>query len=335
MVDSTAPSDVRALLLIVDDDPAAVHQLHDVARGLGDVRFCLNGEDALRMIRDARPDLVLLDMELPGISGEDTCRAIRRHLEPAELPVIFVTAHADPEREARALEIGGNDFILKPFNPPVARARIETHLALKRRTDQLLRMTHTDPLTGLANRRLFDLTLEREWRRAVRNALPLAVLMVDVDHFKAYNDAFGHPQGDACLRQVGHTIREMVQRAGELAARYGGEEFTVMLPHSEATQALRCADKIHEAIAACHIPHFAVPGHERLTVSIGLSAYDPAAGATSRQLALVLDDLADEASIARRFSPDGLLGVADRALYRAKAHGRNQSQFIALGDFSE
>jgi diguanylate cyclase (GGDEF)-like protein len=319
------------MVLIVDDDPAAIHQLYEVARGLGSVRFCLNGEDALRMIRDARPDLVLLDMELPGISGEDTCRALRRHLEPAELPIIFVTAHGDAKREARALELGANDFILKPFNPPVARARMETHLALKRRTDELLRMTHTDPLTGLANRRLFDLSLEREWRRSVRNDMPLALLMVDVDHFKAFNDAFGHPEGDACLRRVGVALGEVIQRAGDLAARYGGEEFVVLLPHTELALADRCAARVHAAVAACNIPHFVAPGLDRVTVSIGISAFEPAACRSGPQVA------ASDGDTNLRHTPrqpgavpKDLLAAADQALYLAKARGRNQSQILPL-----
>jgi diguanylate cyclase (GGDEF)-like protein len=335
MVEFTLPEDSRPLLLIVDDDPASVHQLYEVARGLGSVRFCLNGEDALRFIRDTRPDLVILDMELPGISGEDTCRALRRHLEPAELPIIFVTARGEPEREARALEIGANDFILKPFNPPVARARMETHLALKRRTDELLRMTHTDPLTGLANRRLFDLSLDREWRRATRNALALSLLMVDVDHFKAYNDAYGHPEGDACLRQVGKALKEVAQRSGDVAARYGGEEFSVLLPHTDLSQALRCAEKIHEAIAACQIPHFFASGNDRLTVSIGISAFQPGSREPASELPARAGESAAPQGPARRPNPQDLLQTADQALYLAKSQGRNRSQVLALGGIRE
>lgn len=318
------------LLLIVDDDPASVHQLYEVARGLGQVRYALNGEDALRMIRDTRPDLVLLDMELPGISGEDTCRALRRHLEPSELPIICMTEFGDAEREARALEIGANDFLVKPFNPPVARARMETHLALKRRTDQLLHLTHTDALTGLANRRLFDLSLERECRRALRNALALCVMMVDVDHFKAYNDSLGHPQGDICLHKVGLAIERVAQRAGDVVARYGGEEFTVLLPHTDLRHGLSCAEKIHAAVSACAVPHPGLETGAQLTVSIGLSAYHPRPGLPAPQASAYAAPLAGVS--ADSCSPLELMTQADRALYRAKAGGRNQTQFQIVGE---
>ena len=330
MVQSLLPEDGRPLLLIVDDDPASVHQLYEVARGLGDVRFCLNGEDALRLVGDARPDLVILDMDLPGISGEDTCRTLRRHLAPAELPIIFVTERGDPVREARALDLGANDFILKPFNPPVARARMETLLVLKRRTDELLRLTHTDALTGLANRRLFDLTLEREWRRAVRNSLTLSLLMVDVDHFKSFNDAYGHPEGDACLRRVGQALKEVAQRAGDVAARYGGEEFAVLLPHTDLAQGLRCAERVHEAIAQCAIPHFGALGHDRLTVSVGVSTIETgdAFSRRTRRAAMHGEGLGGRDGAAA--GALALVEAADQALYLAKAQGRNQSQVMVL-----
>lgn len=322
MADLPAPDADPPLILIVDDDPSAIHQLHAVTRDLGEVRFCLNGEDALRMVRETRPDLVLLDLSLPGISGEDTCRALRRHLEPGELPIIFVTAHGDPEREMRALALGANDFISKPFNPPVARARVETHLALKRRSDALLRLTHTDPLTSLANRRRFDLMLEREWRRALRNALPICLLMIDVDHFKAYNDAHGHLEGDACLRQIGAALREVTQRPGDLAARYGGEEFAILLPHTELAQGLRCAEKVHAALARRAIPQVLPEGPGQVTLSIGLCALE--AGQP--------DSAPAQAASGALPQPGVLVETADQALYLAKQRGRNQTQFLALGD---
>ena len=306
------------LILIVDDDPGSVHQLNGLARGLGRVRFCMSGEEALRMVREERPDMVLLDMELPGISGEETCAALRQHLEPAELPIIIITAHGHPAREARALALGANDFIIKPFNPPVARARMETHLALKRRTDELLRLTQTDELTGLANRRMFDLVLEREWKRAVRNQMPLALLMIDVDHFKAYNDAYGHPQGDACLKQVATAMRSVSQRAGDQAARYGGEEFAMLLPHTTLRDAGVVADRLHQALRGCNIPHMAAGPTGRLTVSIGVSALEMPPRFNHNGA------LTEVPPVLPMASPS-LIGAADLALYQAKASGRNQT----------
>ncbi len=320
-IDAGAP-----VILIVDDDPASVHQLNSLSRGLGRVRFCLSGEDALRMVRTERPDLILLDMELPGISGEETCAALRQHLEPAELPIIFITAHGNPTREARALAIGANDFIIKPFNPPVARARMETHLALKRRTDELLRLTHTDELTGLANRRLFDLALEREWKRSLRNNIPLALLMVDVDQFKAFNDAYGHQQGDACLRQVAQVLQHVAQRASDQPARYGGEEFALLLPHTSLEQAVVVAERLHQTLYDRNIQHRAAGQGGRLTISVGASALEPDGPLLASLMPSLTASRVSECAPLLPLASSSLVTAADLALYQAKAGGRNQTR---------
>ncbi len=311
------------LILIVDDDPASVHQLNGLSRGLGRVRFCMSGEEALRMVREQRPDIVLLDMELPGISGEETCAALRQHLEPAELPIIVITAHGHPAREARALALGASDFIIKPFNPPVARARIETHLALKRRTDELLHLTQTDELTSLANRRMFDRVLDREWKRSLRNHIPLALLMIDVDHFKAYNDAHGHLQGDQSLQRVAIAMREVSKRAGDHVSRYGGEEFAMLLPHTSLHDAAAVAERLHQAIRACDLPHLAASATGRVTISIGASAleFPPRPDADGRP---------QERNTLLPMTSSSLVGAADLALYQAKAFGRNQTALRGL-----
>jgi PleD family two-component response regulator len=217
-------------LLVVDDDVGAVRLLTSVVQEFGEVFFATNGEDAVAMVFDKRPDLVLLDAEMPGMDGFAACEAIKRDPVFADLPILFVTAHSDMDIETTALGLGAVDFITKPISPPIVKARVKTHLALKQRTDELHRLAGVDGLTGIANRRTFDTALDNEWRRACRAKSPMSLLMIDVDHFKRYNDHYGHQAGDDCLRTVAGALAAALHRSGELVARYGGEEFAIILP---------------------------------------------------------------------------------------------------------
>src|SRR5664280_2921064 len=155
-----------------------------------------------------------------------------RKAEPAlaDVPVIFVTSHSEAAFEVAGFEMGAADFIAKPVSAPLVLARVKTQLRVKRMGDELRRIATTDGLTGVANRRRFDESLEREWRRARRSGDPLALLMIDIDHFKLFNDRYGHPAGDACLRSVAQALVGASLRPADLVARYGGEEFVVLLP---------------------------------------------------------------------------------------------------------
>ncbi len=180
-------------------------------------------------------------------------------------------------------------------------------LELEAANQQLEALSATDGLTGLANRRRFDAYWAEEWQRALRTVAPLAVIMIDVDHFKAYNDHYGHQQGDACLRRVGEALRLNVRRAGELVARYGGEEFVVVMPGATVEQALQMAEAVHAAIRDARIAHAASPVAAELTVSLGVAVGTPHA-----------TDL-----------PDRLVQAADAALYEAKRQGRNRTVLAA------
>lgn len=180
-------------------------------------------------------------------------------------------------------------------------------LELEAANQQLEALSATDGLTGLANRRRFDAYWAEEWQRALRTVVPLAVIMIDVDHFKAYNDHYGHQQGDACLRRVGEALRLNVRRAGELVARYGGEEFVVVMPGATVEQALQMAEAVHAAIRDARIAHAASPVAAELTVSLGVAVGTPHA-----------TDL-----------PDRLVQAADAALYEAKRQGRNRTVLAA------
>lgn len=259
-------------LLIADDDVGCVRLLASVVKEFGEIFFAMNGEDAVEMVKGKRPDLVLLDAEMPVMDGFDACRAIKSDPLFSDLPILFVTARSDMDLEAKALGLGAVDFITKPINPPIVRARILTHLVLKQRTDELRRLATIDGLTGIANRRAFDAALDHEWQRACRSKSPISLLMIDIDHFKKYNDFYGHQAGDDCLRAVAAALAATPRLPGELVARYGGEEFAVILPACDPETASRLAEQLRQAVADLHIPHAASETAPELTISVGVAS---------------------------------------------------------------
>lgn len=289
-------------ILVVDDAMENIQILHAALQEEQEVLFALDGERALALARSQRPDLILVDAMMPGMDGYAVCAALRAAPETRDIPVIFVTALKTPEDETRALGAGAADFITKPVNAAVVRARVRTQLTVKRQADALRALTLTDPLTGVANRRAFDERLEAEWRRCARAGLPVALILADVDHFKAYNDHYGHQGGDACLVQVGAALRRAAGRTHDLVTRYGGEEFAILLPQLDALGAEGVARRLQDELACLDIAHAASPTAPRLTVSMGLASLVPrdAQGA------------------------DTLVARADALLYEAKAGGRNQ-----------
>lgn len=308
-------------LLLVDDDPQGLRLLHSILDGLANIVFAKSGEEALVQAEQCSPDLILLDAEMPGLGGYATCTILKSNSETSDIPVVFVTSHSDTDSETHALDLGAVDFIHKPINPRVVLARVKTHLALKQKTDALRRLTNLDALTGIANRRAFDEGLALEWRRSMRIHKPLSLLMLDVDFFKRYNDAYGHPAGDACLRQVAQALAGSAKRAGDLVARYGGEEFAVILPHTSAVDALAFAERLCAQVRELTIQHQDSTVAPVVTLSIGVAClYTPCAGTEMAPTAC--------SACALQYScvgaPSSLLALADQALYLAKQNGRNQ-----------
>ena len=292
----------RPLLLVVDDEPV---NLHLMSHGLQEdfrLRTADSGERALEAATAGeRPELIVLDVMMPGMDGYEVCRRLKTRPETRDIPVIFVTSQSDEAAEMRGLAVGAVDFIAKPVNLRVTRARILTHINLKRNADRLARMSREDALTGIANRRSFDETLTHEWRRSARTSSPLALVMVDVDFFKQYNDRYGHGAGDICLKRIAGVMASAVRRPSDLAARYGGEEFAALLADTPLDGASRIAEIVRTGVDRLAIPHDASPAG-RVTVSCGVGVVVPQA------------DMA----------PTELIGAADRKLYAAKAEGRNR-----------
>jgi diguanylate cyclase (GGDEF)-like protein len=298
----TEPANHQQTVLVIDDDPIVVDILETVFDGDLRILTANNGADGIQKACTENPDLILLDVRMPDIDGYDTCRQLKSMAETADIPLIFLTARIETEDEYKGLELGAIDYIAKPIIPQIVRARIQNHLTMKRQRDQLANMSMIDGLTGIANRRRFDDHMDQELRRAIRNKLPISLLLMDIDDFKAYNDTYGHARGDDCLRAVAQEIRNHLRRPSDLVARYGGEEFAVVLPDTPLEHAIALAEKIRLGIVAMNIPHAKARAASHVTVSIG-------AAVTTADKPL---------------SKSQLIEAADAQLYASKRAGRNR-----------
>jgi diguanylate cyclase (GGDEF)-like protein len=315
-------------ILLVDDDPGTVQLLGHILAGVGNLQFATSGEDALRMARKSAPDLILLDAEMLGMSGFQVLDSLRADPQLADVPVIFVTSHSEAGFEVSALEMGAADFISKPFKSSLVLARVKTHLRLKRMTDELRRIAATDSLTGLANRRQFDDSLEREWLSSLRAGDPIALLLIDIDHFKLYNDRYGHQKGDACLRQVAKALVSASLRPADLVARCGGEEFAILLPQTSRGGAEHVAHRILDAVEALRIRHEASLMADHVTLSIGIACYDESSACWSIPSADYRFGLDPQ----ERGVASNLVLAADKAMYSAKHAGRGRARLLDMAD---
>lgn len=316
-------------ILIVDDCQTTCLHLKGILAqsGYTDTLAVASFKAAVRALADMNKaglavDLILMDVDLPDTDGIAATLTIKAQNEFEDIPIIIVTGHDDEETFDRAFAAGASDFILKPVTKVELRARIRSALQLRRElikgrererelerlARKLRHMSNQDGLTGIANRRCFDDTLVKEWVRNGREDKPLGLLMIDIDHFKHYNDALGHVDGDSCLCIVAEAINAAVHRPGDMVARYGGEEFVVVLPNTDYDGAKAVADNIHENIARTSILHPDSDVSGLVTVSIGVAAGVPTCHNT----------------------PENLIQSADRALYQAKQAGRNRTETIAL-----
>jgi diguanylate cyclase (GGDEF)-like protein len=297
------PNHRRARILIVDDQQMNVELLTDILKDHYDLAIASDGERAIEICERRPPDLVLLDVQMPGMDGYETCRRLKANPATREIPVIFVTARDSMEDQVKGLDAGAVDFITKPVHAPIVRARTRTHILLKQHADRLRELALTDTLTGVANRRSFDERLRSEWRRCQRSRSPIALVMIDVDHFKLYNDTYGHQAGDQCLQQICTAMKSSLRRPGDLLARYGGEEFACLLPETPLGQAMRKAEELGDAVQRLAIPHEKSAAANVVTISLGVAALVPGMDSHARDL----------------------VKLADQMLYQAKHAGRNRT----------
>jgi len=309
-------------ILIVDDDITNLKVAMEPLKAEGiETLTARDGASGISRAELTRPDLILLDVQMPGIDGFETCRRLKANPATREIPIIFMTALNNIEDKLRGFAAGGVDYVPKPFQIEELMARVNTHLllyrlqrdlqaeiherkqaeaALRRANQELQRLAVLDGLTQIANRRRFDQYLAAQWEQAPPQLVSL--LLCDVDYFKRFNDGYGHPAGDRCLQLVAQAISRGVGRAQDLVARYGGEEFAVILPDTDHEGAMQVALAIQREIAALHLAHVHSEVKPYVTLSIGVATIAPGLGAL----------------------PSSLVDAADAALYQAKQEGRNR-----------
>lgn len=295
----------RPRILVVDDAQENVRFAGRIVAPLADVSFALDGDGGLTRARDLRPDLVLLDVELPDMDGYEVIEAMREDPELAETPVIFLTGRYDDADEARGLDLGAADYVTKPFNAAVVLARVRNQLRLidyaRKLTAlnaELERRATTDELTGLPNRRAFFDVARRELSRHQRFGEPCMALMLDIDHFKSVNDTHGHDIGDLVLRAVAERLRDSVRKS-DCPARLGGEEFALLMPNTDVAGGEVVAERMAATVREAPVPTPAGP--LRVTATLGLTAMS-----------------------ARDQSVEEMLKRADEALYDGKRAGRDR-----------
>lgn len=289
-------------ILIVDDEMANLKILANTLSKRYTVQLATNGARAIELSTgNNQPDLILLDIQMPGMDGYDVCKQLKDNPVSSKIPVIFVTALTESESEQKGLSLGAVDYITKPYKMPVVQARVRTHINLKRKTDLLEALSYLDGLTHIANRRHFDIMLGNELNRLQRGHQHLGLIMLDIDYFKPFNDNYGHGKGDECLQLVAKALHNEVERPSDLVARYGGEEFVVILPECDAEGVTQVAEKLRAAVERLNYPHEFSKVTDHVTIS---------AGCLSQK-------------IKRDTTAGEILKRTDNALYEAKKQGRN------------
>ncbi|MBF0423070.1 MAG: PleD family two-component system response regulator [Magnetococcales bacterium] len=296
----------KPVILIVDDETANIEVLAKQLSADYRLLFTTDPAKVCQLAEQKDPDLILLDVVMPGMDGYEVCRNLQGRDSTRDIPVIFVTAMGEERYEAIGFEAGGVDYITKPIKPFLLRARVKTHVELKLQNDMLKQLASQDGLTGIANRRRLDEFLNHEWGRAIRQGNSnLAVIFIDVDYFKKYNDHYGHQAGDECLKQIAAALAAGMERKTDLVARYGGEEFACVLPNTSLQGAIHKAEQIQRSIASLHIPHQLSDVSDVVTLSMGVASLVPR----------------------KENKIETLINAADQMLYAAKRGGRNQVRY--------
>ncbi|MBN1531314.1 MAG: diguanylate cyclase [Spirochaetes bacterium] len=298
-------------ILIADDESTNVLYLGELLKRDYEVFVAKDGKTALELAASVIPDLVLMDVMMPGIDGYQACIELKRNPLTADIPVIFITARSDADDVVRGFDAGGEDYITKPFNPQELHARVRTHLELKQARErleemnrrlasaleQMETMARVDPLTGLANRRYLLDRLQQETARSLRHGTGLSVAMVDIDDFKMINDTHGHVCGDLVLKQTAAIITESMRKE-DMASRWGGEEFLLVFPETPLPGAAVIAEKIRAAVEASEVRYDGMA--LTITITVGVAQYRHEAGI------------------------DENIRRADDAMYRGKRENKNR-----------
>ncbi|MFB9885255.1 diguanylate cyclase domain-containing protein [Balneatrix alpica] len=290
-------------VLIVDDEKSNLKILSDLLRDEVKVVLAKSGEQALAKAALLKPDLILLDIVMPQMDGFTVIRLLQQRAETSAIPVIFISALGDVGSEIKGFELGACDYIHKPFQATIVKARIKLHLQLAKQRRMLEELANIDPLTAVANRRRLNDKLAEEWQRCLVAHLPFSVAMLDIDYFKQYNDHYGHAAGDHALSKVAQTLEKHLQGEHDFVARYGGEEFLLVLPGSDANTARQRLETCLAAVKELQLPHESISAHPWLTLSAGGASCLPGN---------------------RQVNAERLVQLADGSLYEAKQAGRNR-----------
>ena len=327
MLDSSLTVSRNSVVLLVDDQMMVAEGIRRMLEDEDDIEFhyCGDPKAAVQMAEDLMPTIILQDLIMPDIDGYTLVSEYRNNKKIKNIPIIVLSTKEDPKDKSRAFENGASDYLMKLPDRIELIARIrantksyltqlerddafaalaELRLQLEESNEELQRLTCLDSLTGISNRRRFDEFVEKECLRSAREGSPLAILLIDIDNFKPYNDNYGHLAGDSCLRKVAEAFNRAVQRPADLVARYGGEEFAAVLPNTDVEGAMILAEQLHTAIRDLKITHDHSEVTNIITISIGI--------------ACKVANLAE--------SPTDLIGIADEALYEAKKTGKNKTQ---------
>jgi diguanylate cyclase (GGDEF)-like protein len=300
--------DDRPRILIVDDERININILNGLLKTDYKLMAATNGEQAIKAAISGQPDLILLDILMPDMDGHQVCRKLKSNPATRTIPIIFITVMGDAENETMGFALGVVDYIPKPFNNAVVKARVGVHVRLKRQNDMLEKLASMDALTEVPNRRAFDQASTVEWRRCQREKLPVSLIMIDVDQFKQYNDNYGHGAGDECLSRIARAVSGCIHRPGDLLARYGGEEFVAIMSGTHNEGALQMARQFHAVVADLAISHEYSTVAPHVTISVGVAT-------------TMLTDVV---------TPEQLTEEADRMLYQAKESGRNTTRAVEI-----
>ena len=318
---------MRIRVMLVDDQNIVAEALRRMLADEADIDYhCVSDPSkALNEAVEFKPTVILQDLVMPDIDGLMLLKFYRSNPDLKSVPVIVLSTKEDPKIKSEAFAIGASDYLVKFPDKIEVIARIQAHsrsfMAQQQRDEayramellkkeleeknvELERLSSQDGLTGISNRRIFDEFVSKEWSRSARENDPLSLILIDIDHFKAYNDNYGHQGGDDCLRQVAQKLANTVKRPTDLVARYGGEEFAVVMPGTDIEGAKSIAASLCEGVSSMRLPHAHSSATDHVTISLGVATMSASADGT----------------------PEQLIEKADSALYRSKENGRNQFQ---------
>jgi len=308
--------DCKKKILIVDDEKMNILALAHFLKPQYEIVIASDGKSALVEAEKQKPDIVLLDILMPDMTGFDVLIKLKDSSATMKIPVIFLTGLDNAEDEEKGLLLGAVDYITKPFNKSIVKARINTHLKMSEYIQTIEKLCMLDALTGLSNRRGFDMRFEAEWGRAFREKKPLGIIIIDIDDFKKYNDTFGHPQGDLLIQAISGVLGGTVNRSSDFTARWGGEEFLALLPDTDLTGTIKKAEQIRQNVTEIKLQFGNIKLNSESSENTNSGSWDKPFATISLGASSKIPVEGD--------NPTDFLNEVDKLLYMAKKGGKNQ-----------